>query len=206
MVDIKICGLTTLEDAQVALDAGADFLGFVLYPQSPRAVTCDTLARITSSLGKGARCVGVFVNSMAAEVRQTALDCGLAAVQIHGDEQAGDFLDMPVPVWRALRVDAGGCRPEPAAWPMAVRYVADAAVPSGYGGSGIKADWEQAATLAAQIPVMLAGGLTPANVAAAIDQVHPLGVDVSSGVECSPGRKSHAAVRAFVAAARAAGQ
>ncbi len=205
MVAIKICGLTSLEDAQVALDAGADALGFVLYPKSPRAVTRTVLARIVSELGGHAQCVGVFVNTPAGEVRQTALDCGLSAVQLHGDECADDFLDMPVPVWRALRVEADGCRPAPALWPMAVRYVADAAVAAGYGGSGIKADWERAAVLAKQFPMMLAGGLTPGNVAAAIAQVHPLGVDVSSGVESAPGRKSHAAVRAFIAAARVAG-
>ncbi len=202
-VEIKICGLTNLEDAEVALAAGADFLGFVLYARSPRAVSVEALASIVRDLGEGVRAVGVFVNASPEFVRETALHCGLAAVQIHGDEPPDAFAAMPVPVWRSLSVSRDGCTPEPAAWPAA-RYVADAAAPGVYGGTGTLADWDQAAVLAAQVPLMLAGGLTADNVAAAIRAVRPLGVDVSSGVESEPGRKSHEAVRAFIAAARQA--
>ncbi len=202
-IEIKICGLTSLADARVALAAGADYLGFVLYERSPRAVPVDALASIVNELGVGVRAVGVFVNASPPFVRETALRCGLAAVQIHGDESPDAFCAMPVPVWRSLSVGAYGCKPEPAAWPAA-RYIADAAAPGLYGGSGTLADWELAAVLATRVPLMLAGGLTAANVAAAIRQVRPLGVDVSSGVESAPGRKSHEAVRAFIAAARQA--
>lgn len=202
-IEIKICGLTSLGDARVALEAGADYLGFVLYERSPRAVPVDALASIVRGLGQGVRAVGVFVNASPAFVRETALRCGLSAVQIHGDESPEAFASMPVPVWRSLSVSAEGCKPEPAAWPAA-RYLADAAAPGAYGGTGTLADWDQAAVLAKRVPLMLAGGLTVANVAAAIRQVRPLGVDVSSGVEAEPGRKSHEAVRAFVAAARQA--
>ncbi len=202
-IEIKICGLTSLVDAEVALTAGADYLGFVLYERSPRAVSVDSLAEIVHGLGQGVRAVGVFVNSSPEFVRETALRCGLAAVQIHGDESPDAFRAMPVPVWRSLSVSGVGCKPEPGAWPAA-RYVADAAAPGLYGGSGTLADWEQAAALATRVPLMLAGGLTAVNVAAAIRQVRPLGVDVSSGVEAEPGRKSHAVVRAFIAAARQA--
>ncbi len=202
-IEIKICGLTSLADARVALAAGADYLGFVLYERSPRAVPVDALASIVNELGVGVRSVGVFVNASPEFVRETALRCGLAAVQIHGDESPDAFCAMPVPVWRSLSVGAYGCQPEPAAWPAA-RYIADAAAPGLYGGSGTLADWELAAVLATRVPLMLAGGLTAANVAAAIRQVRPLGVDVSSGVESAPGRKSHEAVRAFIAAARQA--
>lgn len=202
-IEIKICGLTNLEDAHQALEAGADYLGFVLYERSPRVVTVAALASIVSALGHGVRALGVFVNASPSFVRETALRCGLAAVQIHGDESAEAFAVMPVPVWRSLSVRAEGCQPEPSAWPAA-RYIADAAAPGLYGGTGTLADWEQAAGLAMRVPLMLAGGLTAANVAAAIRQVRPLGVDVSSGVESVPGRKSHAAVRAFIAAARRA--
>lgn len=205
MIDVKICGLTTLNDARVAVDAGADFLGFVLYSRSPRAVTAEALERIVDALDSGVRAVGVFVNSPAAFVRETALRCRLTAVQIHGDEAADDFSEMPVPVWRAVTVEAVGCRPDPAAW-AAERYVADAAAPGIYGGSGTQADWGQAAALARRVPMMLAGGLTPENVEAAVRIVKPLGVDVSSGVESSPGRKSHDAVRRFIAAARCAAE
>jgi len=202
-IEVKICGLTCLADATVALEAGADYLGFVLYERSSRAVSVAALEQIVRGLGAGARAVGVFVNSPADFVRETARRCGLAAVQFHGDESPEAYAGMPVPVWRAVTVVDGGCKPEPGAWPAA-RYVADAAAPGVYGGSGTLADWGQAATLAARVPMLLAGGLTAANVADAIRQVRPLGVDVSSGVEAAPGRKSHGAVRAFIAAARQA--
>jgi len=202
-IEIKICGLTSLADAEVALAAGADYLGFVLYERSPRAVPVDALAAIMRGLGQGVRAVGVFVNSPGEFVRDTALRCGLAAVQIHGDESPDAFCAMPVPVWRSLSVSGAKCKPEPGTWPAA-RYIADAAAPGLYGGSGTLAGWEQAAALASRVPLMLAGGLTASNVAAAIRQVHPLGVDVSSGVESAPGRKSHEAVRAFITAARKA--
>jgi len=202
-IEIKICGLTNLADAEVALAAGADYLGFVLYERSPRAVSVETLASIVHRLGQGVRAVGVFVNASPEFVRDTALLGGLAAVQIHGDEPPEAFAAMPVPVWRSLSVSGQGCKPEPAAWPAA-RYIADAAAPGLYGGTGTLADWDQAAALATQVPLMLAGGLTAANVAEAIRAVRPLGVDVSSGVEAEPGRKSHEAVRAFITAARQA--
>lgn len=202
-IQIKICGLTSSEDALVARDAGADYLGFVLYARSPRAVSVEALAAIVKTLGTGVCAVGVFVNASPAFVRETAVRCGLAAVQVHGNELADGFRAMPVPVWRAVAVTETGCIPEPAAWPAA-RYVADAAAPGQYGGSGTLADWDRAAALAARFPLLLAGGLTPLNVAGAIRKVRPLGVDVSSGVEQAPGRKSHEAVRAFIAAARQA--
>lgn len=202
-IEIKICGLTSLADAELAFAAGADYLGFVLYERSPRAVPIDALALIVRGLGQGVRAVGVFVNASPTFVRETALHCGLSAVQIHGDESPEAFAAMPVPVWRSLSVNGEGCKPEPAVWP-AERYLADAAAPGLYGGTGTLADWDQAAALATRVPLMLAGGLTAVNVAAAIRQVRPLGVDVSSGVEAAPGRKSHEAIRAFIAAARQA--
>ncbi len=200
-MDVKICGLTNLEDAQVARDAGADFLGFILYAPSPRAVTPEVLARIVAGLGDGVRAVGVFVNMDAAEVAEIAGDCGLYGVQIHGDEQPEPFVDFNCPVWRAMRIEGDVAIPTPSAW-SAARYVIDAAVPGKYGGTGVKADWNVAAGIAREEAVMLAGGLTPLNVAEAIRSVSPLGVDVSSGVEAEPGRKDHEAVRAFVTAAK----
>jgi phosphoribosylanthranilate isomerase len=202
-LQIKICGLTCATDAAAALEAGADWLGFVLYAGSPRAVSPVTLRGILQELGEAAegKAVGVFVNALPAQVRDTALQCGLAAVQMHGDEAASDVLDMPVPVWRSVQVHGGGWRPQPSAWP-ASRYVVDAAVAGQYGGTGTTADWTCAAALARQVPVMLAGGLCPENVADAVRRVRPLGVDVSSGVEIRPGVKSHPALRAFITVAR----
>jgi phosphoribosylanthranilate isomerase len=137
-------------------------------------------------------------------VAEVARACALHAVQIHGDERAEDFARMPVPVWRAVRIEPGGNgpAPPPEQWPAAVRYVVDAAGAGKYGGSGRVADWAAAAGLARSHPVMLAGGLRAGNVARAIRAVRPLGVDVSSGVESRPGKKDLGQLEAFVRNAR----
>lgn len=202
--EVKICGLTNVDDARVALDAGADYLGFVLYEKSPRGITVDRMAEILDELGAGVRAVGVFVNEAASTVDRIVRRCRLHAAQIHGDEEPSNFGAFPHRVWRAVWIQDGSALPPPEEWP-ADRYVIDAAVPGLYGGSGVKADWDVASSLADMQPVMLAGGLTPDNVADAIRCVRPLGVDVSSRVESGPGRKDHAAVRAFVTAAKGAG-
>ena len=202
-VEVKICGLTNRDDAQVALNAGADYLGFVLYPKSPRGITALQLAAILDRLQGAWNAVGVFVNERRDVVEQVARDCRLRAVQLHGDEEFEEFKDMPTPVWRALRVQAGEAGPAPNAWP-AQRYVVDAAVQGQYGGTGVVADWEAASRLAARWPVMLSGGLTPENVAEAIRIVSPAGVNVSSGVEALPGRKDWEKLRRFIDAARGA--
>jgi len=203
-VEVKICGLTNVEDARVALDAGADYLGFVLYEKSPRGITADRMAEILEELGDGVRAVGVFVNESVSNVDSIVRRCHLHAAQVHGDEAPSSFTAFPHRVWRAVWIQDGAAVPPPQEW-TADRYVIDAAVPGLYGGSGVKADWDVASLLADVHPVMLAGGLTPDNVGDAIRCVKPLGVDVSSRVEAEPGRKDHDAVRAFVAAAKSAG-
>lgn len=203
-MNVKICGLTNLEDARVALEAGADYLGFILYPKSPRAVTPDQVTTILGSLGVGVRAVGVFVNAFPEQVMEIVKRCGLHAAQVHGDESAEDFVDLGVPMWRALRIEGGIAIPDPSDWPVDC-YVIDAAVPGQYGGTGVTADWEVAEKMARRRPVMLAGGLHPGNVCDAIRSVRPMGVDVSSGVESEPGRKDHDAVRRFVALAKRVG-
>ena len=203
MTQVKICGLTNREDAAAALAMGADYLGFVLYPKSPRGITPSTLAAILAALDGPVKAIAVFVNTPRAEVEQVAADCGLHAVQIHGDEAAAEFTDMPLPVWRAVRLDADGAHPSPHAW-NAARYVVDAAPTGIYGGAGIRADPAAAARFAAAHPAMLAGGLTADNVAGAIRTVQPLGVDVTSGIEAAPGRKDHTRMQRFIAAARSA--
>jgi phosphoribosylanthranilate isomerase len=201
-VEIKICGLTNVEDARLALEAGADWLGFVLYAGSPRGITARRLRGILDKLGGSVHAVGVFVNEPPGQVCRVAEDCGLAAVQLHGDERPGPYGKLNVPMWRAVRVEARGATPSPGDWEAAERYVVDAAPPGVYGGAGRCADWEAAARLAARRPVMLAGGLTPGNVCDAVRRVRPLGVDVSSGVESAPGRKDPAKVRTFIEQAR----
>ncbi|MEI7880210.1 MAG: phosphoribosylanthranilate isomerase [bacterium] len=201
MFTVKICGLTNLDDARWALEQGADYLGFVLYPKSPRHVAVEALAKIVARLPEHARTVGVFVNMEPDLVKQIASDCRLSAVQLNGDEAPADFSDFSVPVWRAVRLEAGRWNPVPEQW-RAERFVLDAASPA-YGGSGLKIDWAVGRDFASRHPAMLAGGLEPDSVAEAIRQVRPMGVDVSSGVECSPGKKDFRKVAAFIANARA---
>ena len=200
-VEIKICGLTNRVDAQAAIDMGADYLGFVLYPESPRAVTPEQLVDLLAGLRGEYRAVGVFVNESCESVERVVESCGLHAAQVHGDESAEAFSGTGCVLWRALWVEDGLCRPDPAAWPAA-RYVVDASVPGLYGGTGVTADWEQAARVAESVQVMLAGGLTADNVAEAIRVVSPAGVDVSGGVERRPGKKDPAEIERFIAAVR----
>ncbi len=201
-VIVKICGLTNVDDALAALDAGADCLGFVLYRGSPRGITVDVLTSIVGRLPAEVCRVGVFVNETPEWVAQVAQACQLSAVQIHGDEACAGFEALPVPVWRAIRWQNGMWSPRPQAWP-AERYVLDAPA-AGYGGTGRQVDWPAAAELSRTHRTMLAGGLTPENVAEAIRTVRPLGVDVSSGVERAPGRKDMRKMNEFVRRAREA--
>ena len=200
-IEVKICGMTNADDVSAALEFGAEYIGFVFYSKSPRVVTPKQVRAILKVAGARAKAVGVFVNESRDGIEQIVKECGLYAVQLHGDEACTSFEGMAVPVWRAVRFDRGAWRPDPAQW-KADRYLVDAAKPGIYGGSGIKADWKSAGRLAHDLPVMLAGGLTPENVADAIRAVQPCGVDVVSGVESAPGRKDREKMRRFIAAAR----
>ena len=200
-ISVKICGLTNRDDAVAALDHGADYIGFVFYDRSPRCADIGKVAEIVSEIGDACPAVGVFVNHDRASVLGIVERCGLTVAQLHGDEVVTDFGDMPVPVWRAVKLRAGTVSPGPADW-LADRYVIDADVKGLYGGTGIVADWSAAADFAGQHPSMLAGGLTADNVAGAIEAVLPLGVDVSSGIELEPGRKDLGKLARFIAAAK----
>lgn len=203
MFSVKICGLANYDDALAALEAGADYLGFVTYAKSPRGIDAKALRAICEKLPSGARKVGVFVNASRATVETVACDCGLTAIQLHGDEASGEFQAMPLPLWRAVRLSDRLCRPPADQWP-AEYYVVDAAPAGVYGGAGRTADWSAAAEFARRHATLLAGGLTPENVIEAVSAVRPAGVDVASGVEAAPGHKDRARVRAFIARARAA--
>lgn len=200
-VEIKICGLTNLEDARAALDLGADYLGFVLFPKSPRYVTVSALAAILDKLPSTCRAVGVFVNEPSSVVESVATECRLYAAQLHGDESSDEFLRLTVPVWRAVWFRDKAWTPVPTEW-RADRYVVDAAPKGVYGGGGLSADWKRAAALAKQHRAMLAGGLTPDNVVKAIQAVDPVGVDVVSGVESKPGKKDLKKLEAFIRKAK----
>lgn len=205
MVAVKICGLTNPEDAAVAVDAGARALGFVCYRKSPRYVEPKVIKAIVATLPPFVVPVGVFVNEEAQTVRALLDDTGLMLAQLHGDESAAYCEQLGRPALKAVRLkDRSGflalaeCRGR-----AAIRgFLVDAYSEATYGGTGQVVDWNLAAEVAKVSTVLLAGGLTPENVGAAIRAVRPYGVDVSSGVEQSPGRKDHDKVRAFLDAVR----
>jgi phosphoribosylanthranilate isomerase len=207
MMKIKICGITNLEDALDAVKAGADMLGFNFFPDSPRVIDRSVCRKICFSLAEMAQHVvriGVFVNLPSAEVKDILLSCNLQLAQFSGDEPVADLLAMDGMAFKAVR---------PSSYIDLDTYFAvrgnkapaclvDAAVAGQFGGTGKKADWNWAASLAWRAPVLLAGGLKPENVAEAIRQVRPWGVDVASGVEISPGRKDPLRVQQFIQNAR----
>lgn len=202
-IEVKICGLNRLDDATAALDLGADYIGFVLYAGSPRYISAMKLARLLDRLPTPMKAVGVFVNESRAVVEKVAADCNLFAVQLNGDERSEEFSRMKIRVWRSIRLRNRAISPSPADWRVD-RYVLDSVAPGLYGGTGRMVDWKQASMFAGKHRTMLAGGLTPDNVADAIQAVHPAGVDVASGVERNPRRKDRTRMKAFIENARQA--
>lgn len=206
-VKVKICGLTNAEDAAVAVEAGADALGFVFHKKSPRCAETAAVKAIIKELPPFVLPIGVFVNEEPNVVRDVMDRCGLALAQLHGDETAAYCEMLGRPVLKAIRLRDRGSFLALAEFQgrAGVRgFLVDAFSSSAYGGTGQVADWSLAAEAAAVACILLAGGLTPENVAQAVGQVRPYGVDVSSGVEARPGKKDHAKVRAFVQAVKLA--
>ncbi|WP_080887605.1 phosphoribosylanthranilate isomerase [Nitrospira japonica] len=204
---IKICGITNEEDAAAALLAGADALGFVFYRKSPRWIDPTVAGRIISSLPPFVAAVGVFVNEEVKVVRDLMDGCGLALAQLHGDETAAYCLELARPAVKALRIKDRGSFLALAEFQgrAGIRgFLLDAYAEDAYGGTGRTVDWALAAEAARSASVLLAGGLTPENVAEAIRAVRPYGVDVSSGVESTPGKKDAEKVRRFIQSAREA--
>ena len=198
---VKICGITRLEDAEAAVAAGADAIGFVFWPQSPRFVDPYRARRIAAALPPFVTVVGVFVNQPLAYVQGVASLVRLGVVQLHGDETAGFASAVARPVMKAVSSAAGAI----GAWPLRVRLLLDVHDPVARGGTGRTVDWAAAADLAAQREIFLAGGLTPDNVADAMARVRPFGIDVSSGVERAPGIKDHRRLEALFEAVHDAG-
>ena len=203
MVKIKICGITELDDALHAIDCGADALGFVFYEGSPRAITRHKAQAIIAQLPPFVTVVGLFVNAAPRTVREIADDCGLDLIQYHGDESPEMVRLAPRRAIRALRVRENEIFAEIDRYP-ASGLLLDVWVAGEFGGTGVLCNWEIAAEIAQKRPVILAGGLTPENVATAIQAVRPYGVDVSSGVEATPGHKDRKKVAAFIKAAQIA--
>jgi phosphoribosylanthranilate isomerase len=200
MTKIKICGIKTAKDALAAMDAGADLIGFNFYPKSPRSIGVGTCRDIMTVMRKYGHItyVGVFVNATIAEVRATMETCGLSLAQLHGDETAEMLKSLNGKAFKAFR--GVPVNPDGFTRNDAPAFLVDASVKGEYGGTGIAADWSAAAELAKQYPLLLAGGLTPENVAEAVQRVHPWGVDVASGVESAPGVKDAAKMKEFVQA------
>lgn len=202
---VKICGITNENDALAAVEAGADALGFVLYRKSPRAVEPKTVKAIVARLPPFVVPVGVFVNEEAKVVRDLMDECGLMLAQLHGDESAAYCEQLGRPVLKAFRLKNKTTFLALAEYQgrAGVRgFLIDAYSEDAYGGTGQVADWPLAAQVARSSRILLAGGLTPENVGAAIHAVQPYGVDVSSSVERQPGRKDHDKIRAFIQAVR----
>ena len=198
----KICGITRLTDALHAVREGATAIGLVFWPTSPRHVRREIAAQIVRGLPHHVTTVGVFVDATLDEIRATIHETGIAAVQLHGDEPPSfaDALDLRI--IRSVTLDK--VAEVASEWPPETMLLLDKADPVRRGGTGEVVDWSRAAIVARDRKTILAGGLTPANIEEAIATVRPFGVDVSSGVEASPGVKDFAKVSLFLKNARAA--
>jgi phosphoribosylanthranilate isomerase len=202
---VKICGLTRPADARLAVKCGATALGMIFWPGSPRAVTLEQARTIAEEAPESVLTVGVFVNPSREELDAVMTDVPLGAVQLHGDESPAFVRTLPWPVIKGLGVPADDQLPDVDRWDPGVRILLDALDPVRRGGTGRSVDWTRAATLARRRPVILAGGLHADNVAAAIGEVAPAGIDVSSGVESAPGIKDGMKLEALFRALRRVG-
>jgi len=205
LTKVKICGITNAEDAQLAVSAGADALGFVFYSKSPRFIEPQVAKQIITLLPPFVLPIGVFANEEQKVVRDIMEECGLALAQIHGDETPAYCESLERPILRGIRLKDRGSFLALAEYKgrAGVRgFVVDAFSESAYGGTGKTTNWDLAAEAAKAALILLAGGLTPDNVQEAIQKVKPYGVDVSGGVEASPGKKDPIKVKAFIQAAK----
>jgi phosphoribosylanthranilate isomerase len=199
---VKICGVTSVSDGLVAAEAGADLIGLMFYEQSPRHVSLAQAAEISRALPRFLIRVGVFVNPSPDLVMRAISECQLTMLQFHGDETSDFCTHFGLMSVKAIRV-----RDESSLQLLenyrTDAFLLDAHSSKGLGGTGEQFNWDLAVKAQAYgRPIIIAGGLTPENVASAVQTVHPFGVDVSSGVESAPGKKDPAKVRAFIAAAK----
>jgi phosphoribosylanthranilate isomerase len=218
MTWVKICGTTNLEDALLAVEAGADAVGFVFYEKSPRNIDAKSARTIASALPKNIEKVGVFVDSDCVSIRGTVFEAGLTAVQLHGkvswdsvwQDQRSAFESVGtsklIPMIPGNALQDGGVFMSDLVREKTFAVLIDSQMNGASGGSGVTFDWEAARVmvqgLSLRLPVVVAGGLTPSNVSDAMKLFQPFGVDVVSGVEASPGKKDPDKVRAFVKAVR----
>jgi phosphoribosylanthranilate isomerase len=216
MTWVKICGITNLEDALIAVEAGADALGFVFYEKSPRNITPETAGTILKQLPSNVEKIGLFVNRFEDAICAVADEAGLSAIQMHGHNEDPHVADLIATRRPDLKIVAAISmrQPRPESWAMmwspdiVHAFLLDSGDSSKLGGTGERFDWQMTrpsvGVIASLGRVIVAGGLTSLNVAEAIHILKPWGVDVSSGVESKPGKKDPEKVRAFVAAVRQA--
>jgi phosphoribosylanthranilate isomerase len=201
MVRVKICGITTVEDALMVVAAGADAIGLVFYGKSPRDVSPEQAEAIVRALPPFVQAVGLFVNADVDFVNATANGCRLDIVQLHGEEPPEYCMLVQRRVIKTFRVrDAASL--DPMKDYRVAGFLLDAWSPSSHGGTGTTFNWEIASAGEKFGPIILAGGLTPQNVREAVEKVAPYGVDISSGVESAPGKKDPEKVREFIRRAK----
>jgi len=205
MTKIKICGITNLEDANAAIDYGADALGFVFFKKSPRYITPEKASAITSKLPAFVTTVGVFVDDRAEEILKITEETGIDVVQLHGDEPPESCL-LPRRVIKGIRVKSlESLEPLKSYQNIVSAFLLDTFAPHMPGGTGQVFNWDIAIEAKNFGRIILAGGLTPENISEAIRRVNPYAVDVSSGVELVKGKKDHQKMRLFIERAKAAG-
>jgi phosphoribosylanthranilate isomerase len=206
VVQVKICGITNSADALAAVEAGANLLGFNFYEKSPRRISEAEAAKIRLQLPAKVKAVGIFVNSLPADVFALLKSLKLDAAQLHGDESVEivEEIARVLPVIKAFRVEPEFPLATLDEFPGVFAFLFDAAQTGQYGGSGRTSDWDVARRAAVERRIILAGGLKVENVAAAIRIVRPYGIDVASGVESQPGKKDHGRLHEFIQEVRRA--
>jgi len=201
-VRVKICGITSIDDAQAAVEAGADALGFMFYEPSPRYLTPEEAGAIIRELPAHVARVGVFVDADEATIRNTATSAGLDTLQFHGNESPDFCTQFKLRTIKAFRVKEGESLGQLAGYGTDA-WLLDSYVQGVPGGTGERFNWDLAVEAKRLgCPILLAGGLTPDNAGEAVDQVAPFGLDVSSGVEAAPGRKDAAKMATLIASAK----
>ena len=199
-VKVKVCGVTRVSDALLASELGASAVGFVFWDKSPRSIEPAQAAAITAQLPPDVAPIGVFVDPSTAWIEEVSAQVGLAAVQLHGDETPEFCLALPYRVIKAMPLRRPADVERAVRLPETVTPLVDVHDPEKKGGSGRTVDWALAANVARRRRIFLAGGLTPTNVAEAVRVVRPYALDVSSGLEASPGVKSPELLEAFFGA------
>ncbi len=194
---VKICGLTRPADAELASQLGASAVGMIFWAGSPRALAPAGAREIVAAVPRRVLTVGVFVDATRDDIARVLDEVPLDAVQRPGNEDAAFVSTLPWPVIKAVALPDDGTLPALEQWNPATRVLLDAHDPVRRGGTGQTVDWRRAGLVAAQRPIILAGGIRADNVRAAVAEVRPAGIDVSSGVEVSPGIKDAARLRAL---------